>query len=215
MSQPPYGPPPQGPPSFGPGQPPYGPPQGQPYGLPQGQPYYPAAEGQPIYQPPQGGGGPTPWYRKPWAIVVGALLAIGLIASAVDDKEEAGSASEAAPSSTTAQSSSVAPPTSSQAAAPATTPPATTPPPAAPAPPAGVNFTMPDFVGMDLQSAQNLVQTHGVFLSRSHDLLGSRNQLLDSNWIVCDQNIPAGQQVSGDAEGLIDFGVVQREEACP
>ncbi len=208
MSQPPYGPPPQGPPASGPGQP--------PYGSPQGQPYYPAAEGQPLYQPPQGGA-PTPWYKKPWAIVVGALLAIGLIASAVNDKDEASSSADAAPSTTTAESSAAAPPPSSQAAAPppATTPPTTTPPPAAPAPPAGVNFTMPDFVGMDLQSAQNLVQTHGVFLSRSHDLLGSRNQLLDSNWIVCDQNIPAGQQVTGDAEGLIDFGVVQREEFCP
>jgi beta-lactam-binding protein with PASTA domain len=74
---------------------------------------------------------------------------------------------------------------------------------------------MPDVVGMDLQSAQNLIQTYGTFLSRSHDLLGSRSQVLDSNWIVCDQNIPAGQQVPGDAEGLIDLGAVKREESCP
>jgi len=74
---------------------------------------------------------------------------------------------------------------------------------------------MPDLVGMDLQSAQNLVQTFGPFVSLSHDLLGNRNQLLDANWRVCDQNIPAGQQVSGDAEGLIDVGVVKLEEACP
>jgi beta-lactam-binding protein with PASTA domain len=89
------------------------------------------------------------------------------------------------------------------------------PPPTTEAAPAGANFTMPDFVGLDLQTAQNMVQTYDVFLSKSHDLLGSRNQLVDSNWIVCDQNIPAGQQVTGDAEGLIDFGVVKREEACP
>jgi hypothetical protein len=74
---------------------------------------------------------------------------------------------------------------------------------------------MPDFVGMDLQSAQNLVQANGVFFSQSHDLLGSRSQVLDSNWLVCDQNIPVGQQVTGDAEGAIDFGVVKRGEACP
>ena len=51
---------------------------------------------------------------------------------------------------------------------------------------------MPNAVGMDLQSAQNLVQDNGVFLSTSHDLLGSRQQMVDSNWIVCDQNIPPG-----------------------
>jgi hypothetical protein len=207
MSQPPYGPPPQGPPAPGPGQPPYGPPQGQPYYPPQGHATYPPQQGW-------GAPPPTPWYRKPWAIVLGVLLAIGLIGSAVNGgKNDTASSVDAAPSSTSAvQSSSVAPPPSSQAVAP---PPATTPPPAAPAPPAGVNFTMPNVVGMDLQSAQNLVQTHGVFLSFSHDLLGSRNQMVDSGWIVCDQNIPAGQQVTGDAEGLIDFGVVKREESCP
>jgi hypothetical protein len=74
---------------------------------------------------------------------------------------------------------------------------------------------MPDVVGMDLQSAQNLIQTNGVFFRTTHDLLGSRHQVLDSNWIVCTQNIPAGQQVTGNAEGAIDLGVVKREESCP
>ncbi|GAA4314107.1 hypothetical protein GCM10023162_20340 [Klenkia terrae] len=39
--------------------------------------------------------------------------------------------------------------------------------------------------------------------------------MLDSNWIVCDQNVAAGQQVTGEVEGSIDFGVVKREEGCP
>lgn len=68
---------------------------------------------------------------------------------------------------------------------------------------------------MDLQTAQNTVQTYNVFYSVSHDLLGSRNQVLDSNWIVCDQNIAPGERVTGDVEGTIDFGVVKREETCP
>jgi hypothetical protein len=68
---------------------------------------------------------------------------------------------------------------------------------------------------MDLQSAQDLIQTNGVFFSTSHDLRGSRQQVLDSNWIVCTQNVPAGQQVTGDVEGAIDLGVVKREESCP
>jgi hypothetical protein len=74
---------------------------------------------------------------------------------------------------------------------------------------------MPDLVGLDLQSAQDAVQDLGVFYSVSHDLLGSRNQVLDSNWIVCDQNVAPGQRVTGDVEGQLDFGVVKREESCP
>jgi hypothetical protein len=173
----------------------------------------PQAQQQVSLQKGAGTPPPSPWYKKPWAIVLGVLLAIGLIGSAVNGgKDESASSTVAAPSSSTAvQSPSAAPPPSTQAVAP---PPATTPPPTAPAPVA-VSFTMPDFVGMDLQSAQNLVQTFGPFLSLSHDLLGSRNQMVDSGWIVCDQNIAPGQQVTGDAEGLIDFGVVKREEFCP
>lgn len=113
--------------------------------------------------------------------------------------------SAAAPTTPLQQSPSEAP-----APPPSTAPPA----PTTPAEPV-VDFSMPDFVGMDLQSAQDLVQTNGVFFSVSHDLLGSRSQAIDSNWIVCDQNIPAGQQVTGDVEGAIDFGVVKREEGCP
>jgi hypothetical protein len=107
----------------------------------------------------------------------------GLIGSAVNggNKDE-GSSTAAATSSTAVQSTVAPPPPTTQAAV----PPPTTVAPKTPAGPTGVNFTMPSFIGMDLQSAQNLVQTHGVFFSRSHDLLGSRNQLVDSNWIVCD-----------------------------
>jgi hypothetical protein len=173
------------------------------------------SQGQPPYSLQKGSDAPpsTPWYRKPWAIILGVLLAIGLIGAAVNGgKNENASSTDAAPSSSTAvETSSAAPPPTTQAVAP---PPATTPPPTTQAPVAA-GFTMPDFVGMDLQSAQNLVQTFGPWLSLSHDLLGSRNQVIDSNWIVCDQNIPPGQQVTGDAEGLIDFGVVKREEFCP
>src|SRR3954469_4076430 len=81
-------------------------------------------------------------------------------------------------------------------------PPATTAPTTSAAP--VVDFAMPDLVGLDLQTAQNLMQDNGVWLSVSHDLRGSRNQVLDSNWIVRDQSIPAGQRVTGDVEGAID-----------
>ncbi|MGY1697733.1 hypothetical protein ACI780_22785 [Geodermatophilus sp. SYSU D00814] len=78
-----------------------------------------------------------------------------------------------------------------------------------------VDFSMPAVVGLTLQDAQDLIQTNGVFLSLSHDLLGSRSQVLDANWKVCTQNIPAGQQVTGNVEGAIDLGVVKLEESCP
>jgi hypothetical protein len=52
-------------------------------------------------------------------------------------------------------------------------------------------------------------------LSTSHDALGSRMQVLDRDWKVCDQSVPAGQQVTGNVEGQIDFGVVKLSETCP
>ena len=133
-------------------------------------------------------------------------LAVSLSACGGEDDELSGSA-DASPSVVAQEPVTTAPSTAVVAPPPA---PTTT---AAPAPPA--MFAMPDFTGLDLQTAQNLVQDNGVFLSVSHDLLGSRNQVVDSNWIVCTQNIAAGQQISTEAEGEIDFGVVKREERCP
>ena len=90
---------------------------------------------------------------------------------------------------------------------------------AAPAPAADkVNFSMPNFVGMNLQDAQNKVQTLGIFYSVSHDMLGSRNQIIDSNWKVCNQTPAAGTRIQGaasDFEGKFDFGSVKLTETCP
>jgi hypothetical protein len=108
----------------------------------------------------------------------------------------------------------------SQAPAPAATPtPAATTTAQAPVAAAptstGVNFPMPDMTGQVLQDAQDAMQSLGVMLSTSHDALGSRMQVLDRDWKVCDQNVPAGQQVTGNVEGQIDFGVVKLSETCP
>jgi hypothetical protein len=81
-----------------------------------------------------------------------------------------------------------------------------------------VNFVMPSFVGMILQDAQDKVQTYGIFFSRSHDLLGSRSQVIDSNWKVCTQTPAKGTRMRGkasDFEGKIDFGAVKLTESCP
>ncbi|MGY2129405.1 hypothetical protein [Blastococcus sp. SYSU DS0617] len=150
-----------------------------------------------------------PFRKRSPALVVAGLFLVGAFGSACAAEAEPDSA--AAASSSPVEETSTAPLQQSQSAVPAPPAPTTPTTPAVPA----VDFAMPDVVGMDLQSAQNLVQTHNVWLSVSHDLLGSRNQVLDSGWIVCDQNIAPGQRVTGDVEGAIDFGVVKRGEVCP
>lgn len=81
-----------------------------------------------------------------------------------------------------------------------------------------IDFVMPDLVGKDLQTAQDEIQTHGIFYSKSHDLRGSRSQFVDSNWEVCTEFPVAGTHIKGvdeDWEGKIDFGVVKIGEGCP
>lgn len=112
------------------------------------------------------------------------------------------------------QAASPAPPASAVTEAPSPAAPS----PAAPEPEDTVDFVMPDMRGKNLQDAQNEIQRLGVFFSISHDMLGSRSQLLDSNWQVCDQTPAAGTRITGPAsdwEGKIDFGAVKLEETCP
>ncbi|WP_147251543.1 hypothetical protein [Blastococcus sp. TBT05-19] len=152
-----------------------------------------------------------PFYKRPWFAVVAGVVVLGAIGNAAGSADEKPAEAAATSTSAAAPTTTTAPTTPApQPVAPPVTP---TPAPTSAAP--VVDFVMPDLVGTDLQTAQNTVQTHNVWLSVSHDLLGSRNQVLDSNWIVCDQNVPPGQRVTGDVEGAIDFGVVKREEACP
>jgi hypothetical protein len=60
---------------------------------------------------------------------------------------------------------------------------------------------MPDVRCMDLQAAQDEIQDHGVFYSRSRDASGEgRRQLWDRNWVVVDQSPAPGQPIGeGDA----------------
>jgi hypothetical protein len=76
---------------------------------------------------------------------------------------------------------------------------------------------MPNLVGSVLQAAQDKMQ--GVvgnpgFFTTSTDATGrGRLQILDRNWKVCSQSLPAEQTFSIDAK--IDFGVVKLDETCP
>lgn len=78
-------------------------------------------------------------------------------------------------------------------------------------------FVMPDAVGMNLQDAQDLLQSVSgsmFYFSSSVDATGEgRMQLMDSNWYVCAQNVPAGSAVTEDLE--VTFAVVKTDELCP
>ena len=157
-----------------------------------------------------------PVHKRPWFVVIGGLAAVGVLGALIGDSST--DEPSATPPSASPTSESRPPARSSASTVPVAPSPTEVPtltPTETAADLTAVSFVMPDVVGMDLQSGQNLVQTYGVFLTVSHDLRGSRNQALDSNWLICDQNIPPGQQVTGDVEGQIDFGVVKREESCP
>ncbi|GAB1511380.1 PASTA domain-containing protein [Actinophytocola sp. KF-1] len=78
-------------------------------------------------------------------------------------------------------------------------------------------WVMPDLVGATLQDAQDRIQSltaGAVFFTGSHDLGGQdRNQVLDSNWQVCSQNVAPGATLT--PESRVDFGVVKLGESCP
>lgn len=75
---------------------------------------------------------------------------------------------------------------------------------------------MPDLVGRNLQDAQDAIQAltgNRILLTSSHDETGAgREQVLDRNWRVCDQNVAAGTMITIDT--AIDFGVVKLTESC-
>ncbi|MFD7886459.1 hypothetical protein ACFV3N_28935 [Streptomyces bauhiniae] len=74
--------------------------------------------------------------------------------------------------------------------------------------------TVPQFVGMGLQSAQDTAQAAGFYGLKSHDSLGrARHQILDRDWKVCSQNVRANSRASTDK--VLDFGAVKLEETCP
>jgi len=69
---------------------------------------------------------------------------------------------------------------------------------------------MPSVVGMNLQDAQDLIQTTGVFFSKSSDCTGrDRMQILDRDWQVVAQTPAAGAEF-GENEAVL--GVVKYGE---
>ncbi|MFI9256065.1 PASTA domain-containing protein [Streptomyces sp. NPDC053069] len=80
--------------------------------------------------------------------------------------------------------------------------------------PAEKKVTVPNFVGMGLQSAQDKAQAASFYSLKSHDALGrARMQILDRDWKVCSQNVKAGTVVVTSTQ--LDFGAVKLTESCP
>jgi len=74
-------------------------------------------------------------------------------------------------------------------------------------------FTMPRVVGMNLQLAQDVLQSKGSYILDQVDHKGlMRVQLLDSNWKVCKQNPAAGKVVL--ISTVVTLSSVKLTERC-
>ena len=74
-------------------------------------------------------------------------------------------------------------------------------------------FTMPRVVGMNLQLAQDLLQSKGSYILDQVDHKGLlRIQVLDSNWKVCKQTPSAGKVVL--ASTVVTLSSVKLTERC-
>ncbi|HEY3293495.1 MAG TPA: PASTA domain-containing protein [Candidatus Nanopelagicaceae bacterium] len=76
------------------------------------------------------------------------------------------------------------------------------------------SFKMPRVVGMNLQLAQDLLQSLGSYIMDQTDAAGlSRWQIFDGNWKVCAQSPPAGRIVPQSI--TVTLASVKLEERCP
>ncbi|MFI2228538.1 hypothetical protein [Nocardia testacea] len=74
--------------------------------------------------------------------------------------------------------------------------------------------TMPAVVCMNLQAAQDLIQTTGVFYSRSEDATGrGRSQVVDRNWVVVAQRPEPGTPI-GEGDAVLSVVKVGEPTDC-
>lgn len=72
---------------------------------------------------------------------------------------------------------------------------------------------MPNVVGMNLQLAQDLLQSKGSYLMDQTDAIGlGRIQILDSNWRVCKQSPSAGAKIP--TSSVVTLASVKLAEVC-
>ena len=80
-------------------------------------------------------------------------------------------------------------------------------------PTAEAKFTMPKVVGMNLQLAQDLLQSKGSYVMDQEDFKGlNRFQLVDSNWKVCKQSPAPGKSVP--VSTVVTLSSVKLTERC-
>lgn len=112
---------------------------------------------------------------------------------------------------TVTQSSEAAPPPETTEPEPPTTP---EPEVAAPAPAEEATFTMPALAGVNLQDAQDLLQTLDSYVMDQVDAMGlERFAVNDSNWVVCSQDPAPGAVVATST--VVTLAAVKLDEACP
>ncbi|MBD7981557.1 PASTA domain-containing protein [Oerskovia merdavium] len=112
---------------------------------------------------------------------------------------------------TVTQSSEAAPPPETTEPEPPTTP---EPEVAAPAPAEEATFTMPALAGVNLQDAQDLLQTLDSYVMDQVDATGlERFAVDDSNWVVCSQDPAPGAVVATST--VVTLAAVKLDEACP
>jgi hypothetical protein len=74
-------------------------------------------------------------------------------------------------------------------------------------------FVMPKVVGLNLQLAQDLLQSKGSYLIDQVDFKGlNRLQVLDSNWKVCTQSPSAGKKIP--ISTVVALASVKLTERC-
>lgn len=138
--------------------------------------------------------------------IAGGVIVLGAIGNAVNDDHDA----TAAPAPSKAASTAVATPTPARA----DNKPDTAAGDKRTDTAAAEKKTVPDFVGMGLQSAQDTAQKQDFYHLTSHDSLGrARMQILDRDWKVCSQNVKAGTTTATNTK--LDFGAVKLDETCP
>ena len=132
--------------------------------------------------------------------------------TSTDSEAESTSTATTTATSTTQPTTTQAPLTTSVIGT--TNSPLATTPVAAEVTPAAAPAVMPNVVCMNLQDAQDTIQSAGVFFSRSADATGAgRRQLVDSNWIVVDQTPSAGSPF-GEIEAVLSAVKIGEPNPC-
>jgi hypothetical protein len=144
-----------------------------------------------------------PFFKRTWVLVVAALFVGGIIANAANPKTTTDT-----PTFDNAQVEESQEPVEETQE-----PVEETPEPVVTEEPVVQTFKMPNFYGMNLQTAQDTLQSLGSYALNQEDASGlGRFQINDSNWKVCRQDPAAGSHPNVD--DVITLWSVKLAESC-